>query len=117
MRLADHRVARDAAQFVGDLARGHALAPVFLQAVDALVGPGHRFTSLQLHGLRPTASVSSDGAMSDQPSDWVRTDPGVPVIKSVNWGGLKTLYVKEVRRFFKVQLQTDRKSTRLNSSH
>src|SRR3546814_6048782 len=106
MRLADHRVARDAAQFVGDLARGHALAPVFLQAVDALVGPGHRFTSLQLHGLRPTASVSSDGAMSDQPSDWGRTDPGVPVIKSVNWGGLKTLYVKEVRRFFKVQLQT-----------
>ena len=44
--------------------------------------------------------------MSDQPSNWVRADPGVPVIKSVNWGGLKTLYVKEVRRFFKVQLQT-----------
>jgi ABC-2 type transport system permease protein len=44
--------------------------------------------------------------MSDQPSNWVRTDPGVPVIRSVNWGGLKTLYVKEVRRFFKVQLQT-----------
>jgi ABC-2 type transport system permease protein len=30
----------------------------------------------------------------------------VPVIRNVNWGGLKTLYVKEVRRFFKVQLQT-----------
>src|SRR5918997_6240968 len=44
--------------------------------------------------------------MNDQPSNWVRTDPGVPVIKSVNWGGLKTLYLKEVRRFFKVQLQT-----------
>lgn len=44
--------------------------------------------------------------MNDQPSNWVRTDPGVPVIRSVNWGGLKTLYVKEVRRFFKVQLQT-----------
>jgi ABC-2 type transport system permease protein len=28
------------------------------------------------------------------------------VIRNVNWGGLKTLYVKEVRRFFKVQLQT-----------
>jgi ABC-2 type transport system permease protein len=28
------------------------------------------------------------------------------VIRSVNWGGLKTLYLKEVRRFFKVQLQT-----------
>ena len=34
------------------------------------------------------------------------TAPGVPVIRNVNWGGLKTLYVKEVRRFFKVQLQT-----------
>ena len=32
--------------------------------------------------------------------------PGVPVIRTVNWGGLRTLYVKEVRRFFKVQLQT-----------
>jgi len=32
--------------------------------------------------------------------------PGDPVIRSVNWGGLGTLYVKEVRRFFKVQLQT-----------
>ena len=32
--------------------------------------------------------------------------PGVPVIRSVNWGGLKTLYRKEVLRFFKVQLQT-----------
>lgn len=44
--------------------------------------------------------------MNDQPSNWVRTDPGVPVIRQVNWGGLKTLYLKEVRRFFKVQLQT-----------
>ncbi|MCP3730106.1 ABC transporter permease [Sphingomonas sp. MG17] len=32
--------------------------------------------------------------------------PGVPVIRNINWGGLSTLYVKEVRRFFKVQLQT-----------
>ena len=36
----------------------------------------------------------------------VRSAPGVPVIKSVNWEGLRTLYIKEVRRFFKVQLQT-----------
>jgi ABC-2 type transport system permease protein len=28
------------------------------------------------------------------------------VIRNVKWGGLATLYVKEVRRFFKVQLQT-----------
>ena len=32
--------------------------------------------------------------------------PGVPVIRNINWGGLQTLYVKEVRRFFKVHLQT-----------
>jgi ABC-2 type transport system permease protein len=32
--------------------------------------------------------------------------PGVPLLQGVNWGGLKTLYIKEVRRFFKVQLQT-----------
>jgi ABC-2 type transport system permease protein len=36
----------------------------------------------------------------------VMAPPGVPVIRSVNWGGLRTLYVKEVRRFFKVHLQT-----------
>ncbi|WP_085808538.1 ABC transporter permease [Sphingomonas sp. TZW2008] len=36
----------------------------------------------------------------------IRSAPGVPTIRNVNWGGLKTLYVKEVRRFFKVQLQT-----------
>lgn len=44
--------------------------------------------------------------MTDLPSKWVQTAPGVPVIRNVNWGGLATLYVKEVRRFFKVQLQT-----------
>jgi ABC-2 type transport system permease protein len=33
-------------------------------------------------------------------------EPGVPIIRSINWVGLKTLYIKEVRRFFKVQLQT-----------
>ena len=37
---------------------------------------------------------------------WVRRAPGEPVLSGVNWGGLKTLYIKEVRRFFKVQLQT-----------
>lgn len=61
---------------------------------------------LSFTALPASASASSDGAVSDQPSNWVRTDPGVPVIRNVNWGGLRTLYVKEVRRFFKVQLQT-----------
>ena len=37
---------------------------------------------------------------------WVRRQPGDPSLSGVNWGGLKTLYVKEVRRFFKVHMQT-----------
>ncbi|HVI99790.1 MAG TPA: ABC transporter permease [Sphingomonas sp.] len=49
--------------------------------------------------------------MSSQPpfgeiQSAVANAPGVPVIRNVNWGGLRTLYIKEVRRFFKVQLQT-----------
>jgi ABC-2 type transport system permease protein len=43
---------------------------------------------------------------SPQATYIVTAAPGVPTIRNVNWGGLKTLYVKEVRRFFKVQLQT-----------
>jgi ABC-2 type transport system permease protein len=50
--------------------------------------------------------------VNDQPSRnepgamWLRHAPGEPVLEGVNWGGLATLYIKEVRRFFKVQLQT-----------
>ncbi len=44
--------------------------------------------------------------MNDQTSRNFRTEPGVPTLGGVNWGGLKALYIKEVRRFFKVQLQT-----------
>ena len=44
--------------------------------------------------------------MNDQAGNWVRHEPGDPVLRGVNWGGLKTLYIKEVRRFFKVQMQT-----------
>jgi ABC-2 type transport system permease protein len=49
--------------------------------------------------------------VNDQPNhnpsaSWVRHAPGDPVLKGVNWGGLRTLYIKEVRRFFKVQTQT-----------
>ncbi|MEO6360683.1 MAG: ABC transporter permease [Sphingomicrobium sp.] len=36
----------------------------------------------------------------------MRRAPGEPVLTGVNWGGLQTLYIKEVRRFFKVQMQT-----------
>jgi len=45
-------------------------------------------------------------ANNDQPPLWLRNEPGVPVLSGVNWVGLKTLYIKEVRRFFKVHMQT-----------
>ena len=44
--------------------------------------------------------------MTDQNDSAIRFAPGEATIKRVNWSGLKALYVKEVRRFFKVQLQT-----------
>jgi ABC-2 type transport system permease protein len=40
------------------------------------------------------------------PSPWVRTAPGEPRLTGINWGGLRELYIKEVRRFFKVHTQT-----------
>jgi ABC-2 type transport system permease protein len=47
-----------------------------------------------------SSNQSSDGMAVSQPAPSVRT------IGTVNWVGLKTLYLKEVRRFMKVQLQT-----------
>ena len=44
--------------------------------------------------------------MNNQTPSWVRAEPGQPTLEGVNWGGLKTLYIKEVKRFFKVQMQT-----------
>jgi ABC-2 type transport system permease protein len=46
---------------------------------------------------RPAASGAAPRSFPEQ---------GVPVIHQVNWLGLWTLYMKEVRRFFKVQTQT-----------
>ena len=48
----------------------------------------------------------NDRSPKTQAAPWVQRTPGDPVLKGVNWGGLKTLYIKEVRRFFKVQMQT-----------
>ncbi len=45
--------------------------------------------------------------MNGQPSKWVRTAPGVAVIRNVDRGGPGTLYVKEARRFFKGRLRVD----------
>jgi ABC-2 type transport system permease protein len=58
------------------------------------------------------SAVNDQPPISDarqQASDaalWIQRSPGEPILTGVNWGGLKTLYIKEVRRFFKVQLQT-----------
>jgi len=48
----------------------------------------------------------NDQPLNDPSAQWLRFAPGKPVLKGVNTGGLKTLYIKEVRRFFKVQMQT-----------
>lgn len=44
--------------------------------------------------------------MNDTSIETKRPAPGEPVIAMINWAGLRALYIKEVRRFFKVQLQT-----------
>ena len=44
--------------------------------------------------------------MNDQTPSWIRAEPGEATLTGVNWAGLKTLYIKEVKRFFKVQMQT-----------
>jgi ABC-2 type transport system permease protein len=102
--LADDGIAADPAELVGDLARSRPLLPHLLQALDALVSPGHAVSSLQT--CRVPRQPIGASPVDDQPHNWVRNAPGDPVLSGVNWGGLKTLYIKEVRRFFKVQLQT-----------
>lgn len=47
-----------------------------------------------------------DQSKNDISRSAIRHEPGVPVILNVNWSGMRALYVKEVRRFMKVQLQT-----------
>jgi ABC-2 type transport system permease protein len=44
--------------------------------------------------------------MIDQPQITARKEPGEPIFHRINLVGVHALYVKEVRRFFKVQLQT-----------
>ena len=50
--------------------------------------------------------MSDAGRQTGDAALWIQRPPGEPILTGVNWGGLKTLYIKEVRRFFKVQLQT-----------
>lgn len=53
-----------------------------------------------------TINKTSDPAQSDVADTPVKPEPAERLIRNVNWIGLKTLYLKEVRRFMKVQLQT-----------
>lgn len=46
------------------------------------------------------------GGVNEKTPIWANRAPGEPILDGINWGGLKTLYIKEVRRFFKVQMQT-----------
>jgi ABC-2 type transport system permease protein len=54
----------------------------------------------------PPAGVAQTGTSPDLRSPSPFAEPGTVRISAINWGGLKALYMKEVRRFFKVQLQT-----------
>lgn len=51
-------------------------------------------------------SQNGDSVAKATPLSSIRAEPGVPVIRNVNWSGMRALYLKEVRRFMKVQLQT-----------
>jgi len=44
--------------------------------------------------------------VNDQTPSWISAEPGQPTLTGINVVGLKTLYIKEVKRFFKVQMQT-----------
>jgi ABC-2 type transport system permease protein len=108
MRLADYSVAAHPAQIFGDLAGGHALFPHRFQSIDAFIGPRHAI-SLNSSRLVPCGAhheCLTGVDMTSLDPKATMNEPGLPVIRSVNWVGLKTLYIKEVRRFFKVQLQT-----------
>ncbi|MGK2908636.1 MAG: ABC transporter permease [Sphingobium sp.] len=51
-------------------------------------------------------SQNGDSVAKALPLSSIRAEPGVPVIRNVNWSGMRALYLKEVKRFMKVQLQT-----------
>lgn len=53
---------------------------------------------------KPLAMMRADNKLETKACG--HPEPGVAVIARINAEGLKTLYLKEVRRFFKVQLQT-----------
>jgi ABC-2 type transport system permease protein len=59
-----------------------------------------------MHNQPEIAAASPDTGQKTVASSLVRSEPGQATIQTVNWAGMTALYIKEVRRFFKVQLQT-----------
>jgi ABC-2 type transport system permease protein len=53
-----------------------------------------------------TEVANAVNASAGVPVRRIFSQQGEPIIHQVNWVGLRTLYMKEVRRFFKVQTQT-----------
>jgi hypothetical protein len=125
VRLADHGIAAHAAQFFRDLAGGGAAFPHAGQFVDAFVGPAHPYCPKS----RPNVGVKQ---ASCQPARYPIVGQSWPINPRRNpdrrnrqrcglfvpaavsrsgtadpWQlqppGLWTLYMKEVRRFFKVR--------------
>lgn len=72
--------------------------------VKRLIVP--RIVLPKCHWQRYGQGMTNSETGSSRPALQRHPEPGVVLIASVNWQGLQTLYLKEVRRFFKVQLQT-----------
>src|SRR5574338_71163 len=110
MRLCDDGVSDDSAQLIGYLAGRGAFRPHRLQPLDPFFRPGHQSRNSKSCCRAPPQPIGDLPVISQPPNSpnhaWVRTKPGEASLQGVNWAGLKTLYIKEVRRFFKVQLQT-----------
>ncbi len=69
--------------------------------------PGALFNSRENSPCDNKPHPIGDPHMNDQPQNSaIRSEPGVPLIRNINWPGARALYLKEVRRFMKVQLQT-----------
>lgn len=73
--------------------------------MNAVPGPGlPQADEPSRAGTTAMQTASDPGLVHPAPA--ARPEPGVAVIRGANWMGMRTLYLKEVRRFFKVQLQT-----------
>lgn len=70
--------------------------------VAACAGVAKPIVELRMNS-QPQSPPASSAVKAMPPA---MSEPGLATINRVNWGGLRALYVKEVRRFFKVQTQT-----------